>query len=107
MKRALLVFVLVLMLASSAFAYTSDRMDFGTIDFKGATVSFVMHWDAISQFEEGGGRAGMLQEAMALFNIGDYEKVVVGWGDVGNTALNRFMAGESKYDLWRVPFAYY
>ena len=56
-----------------------------------------MHWDAISQFEEGGGRAGVLQEAMELFNIGGYEKVVVGWGD-GAIGLNRFMAGESKYD---------
>ena len=35
------------------------------------------------------------------------KKVIVGWGDVGDTALNRFMAGESKYDLWRTPFAYY
>jgi len=107
MRKALLVVALVVFLAASAFAYESDRMDFGKIDFGGATVSFVMHWDAIGQFEEGGGRAGVLQEAMELFNIGGYEKVTVGWGDVGDTALSRFMAGESKYDLWRVPFAYY
>lgn len=93
--------------AAGAIAYTSDRMDFGDIDFGGATVAFLMHYDAIAQFEEGGARAGVLQEAMELFNIGGYEKVIVGWGDVGNTALSRFMAGESKYDLWRVPFAYY
>ena len=107
-KRTLTLTALVLVLVSvGAFAYESDRMDFGKIDFGGATVSFVMHWDAIGQFEEGGGRAGVLQEAMELFNIGGYEKVTVGWGDVGDTALSRFMAGESKYDLWRVPFAYY
>ena len=107
MRRTVLVVGLVLLLASGAFAYTSDRMDFGEIDFGGETVYFLAHWDAIAQFEEGGGRAGVLQEAMELFNIGGYEKVTVGWGDVGDTALNRFMSGESKYDLWRVPFAYY
>ncbi len=109
-KRVLTMMLmsLVLLLASvSAFAYVSDRMDFGDIDFGGATVSFVMHYDAIAQFEEGGAKAGMLEEAKELFNIGDFEKVVVGWGEVGDTALNRFLAGESTYDLWRVPFAYY
>ena len=107
-KRVLVLGAIVLALAASgAFAYTSDRMDFGEIDFGGATVSFLMHWDGIAQFEEGGARAGTLREAMELFNIGGYEKVIVGWGDVGDTALNRFMAGESKYDLWRTPFAFY
>ncbi len=100
--------ILMLLLASvSAFAYVSDRMDFGDIDFGGATVTFVMHHDAIAQFEEGGARAGMLEEAKELFNIGDFEKVIVGWGEVGDTALNRFLAGDSTYDLWRVPFAFY
>ena len=42
-------------------------MDFGGIDFGGATVSFLMHWDGIAQFEEGGARAGTLREAMELF----------------------------------------
>ncbi|NLL87670.1 MAG: extracellular solute-binding protein [Firmicutes bacterium] len=108
MRTALALVVLITVLVpSSVLAYTSDRMDFGEIDFGGATVTFVMHWDGIAQFEEGGARAGMLQEAMELFNIGGYEKLVVGWGDVGDTALGRFLAGESHEDLWRVPFAYY
>lgn len=99
---------LVLLLASvSAFAYTSDRMDFGNIDFGGATVTYVMHHDAIAQFEEGGSRAGLLEEAKKIFNIGAIEKVVVGWGEVGDVALNRFLAGDSTYDLWRLPYAYY
>lgn len=107
-NRTLIVTILALVLASaSAFAYTSDRMDFGDIDFGGATVSFLMHHDAIAQFEEGGARAGMLEEAKQLFNIGGFQKVVVGWGDVGNVAIERFLSGESAYDLWRVPFAYY
>ena len=79
-KRVLVLGAIVLALAASgAFAYTSDRMDFGEIDFGGATVSFLMHWDGIAQFEEGGARAGTLREAMELFNIGGYEKVIVGW----------------------------
>jgi len=106
-RSTLLVLGLVLLLSVNAMAYTSDRMDFGNIDFGGATVSFLMHYDAIAQFEEGGARAGMLEEAKQLFNIGGFEKVVVGWGDVGDTALSRFLAGESTYDLWRVPFAYF
>lgn len=99
--------VLLLVVSGAALGYVSDRMDFGEIDFGGATVSFLMHYDAIAQFEEGGARAGMLEEAKELFNIGGFEKVMVGWGEVGDTALNRFLAGESTYDLWRVPFAYY
>jgi len=108
LRKVLLVMTLVLVLgAPSSFAYVSDRMDFGEIDFGGATVTFVMHHDAIAQFEEGGARAGRLEEAKELFNIGAFEKVIVDWGEVGNTALNRFLAGESTYDLWRVPHAFY
>ena len=108
LRKLLLVMTLVLVLgAPSSFAYVSDRMDFGEIDFGGATVTFVMHHDAIAQFEEGGARAGRLEEAKELFNIGAFEKVMVDWGEVGNTALNRFLAGESTYDLWRVPHAFY
>lgn len=103
----LLAGFLVLLTAAGAFAYESDRMDFGDIDFGGATVTFLMHHDAIAQFEEGGAKAGRLEEAKALFNIGEFEKVVVGWGEVGDVALDRFMAGDSDYDLWRVPFAFY
>lgn len=109
-KKALtmvLVCLMLLMVSVSAFAYVSDRMDFGKIDFQGATVTYLMHHDAIAEFEEGGAKAGMLEEAKELFNIGKIEKVVVGWGEVGDTALNRFMAGDSGYDLWRVPFAFY
>ena len=41
MRRTVLVVGLVLLLASGAFAYTSDRMDFGEIDFGGETVYFL------------------------------------------------------------------
>ena len=96
MRRTVLVVGLVLLLASGAFAYTSDRMDFGEIDFGGETVYFLAHWDAIAQFEEGGGRAGILQEAMELFNIGGYEKVTVGWGDVAAHRPEPFHVGRIK-----------
>ena len=91
----------------SAFAYVSDRMDFGEIDFGGATVTFLAHQNILAQFEEGGEFAGRLEEAKELFNIGDFELLVVDWGEVGNTALARFLAGESNYDYWKVPFAFY
>ncbi len=99
---------LMLLFASvSVLAYVSDRMDFGEIDFRGETVTFVAHQNIISQFEEGGLYAGRLEEAKQLFNIGDFEMLVVDWGEVGNTALSRFMAGESTYDYWKPPFAFY
>ncbi len=103
----MLVSFVLLLVSAGAFAYVSDRMDFGDIDFGGATVTFVMHHDAIAQFEEGGAYAGRLEEAKELFNIGGFEKLVVGWGEVGDTGLNRFMAGDSGYDLWRLPYAFY
>ena len=48
-------------------------------------------------------RAGRLEEAKKLFNIGDIQLVQVDWGDVGEAALNRYLSGDSQYDLWRVP----
>lgn len=95
--------LLIAMFASSAFAYVSDRMDFGEIDFGGATVTLVCHHNPLTQFEEGGSRAGMLDEAKRLFNIGEIKVIVGGWGEVHETMLNRFLAGESTYDLWRLP----
>lgn len=96
--------VLVLLLAStSLFAYSSDRMDFGDIDFGGATVTVVAHFNNLARFEEGGAAAGRLEEAKRLFNIGDIVLLQVDWGAVGETALNRYLSGDSAWDLWRVP----
>ena len=106
----LLVLVLALSLASvSALAadYTSDRMAFGDIDFGGATVTVVAHFDNLERFKEGGAEAGKLEEAKKLFNIGDIVLLQVGWGEVGETCLNRYMSGESTWDLWRLPHAYF
>lgn len=108
LPRTIVILGLVLLFASvSAFAYVSDRMDFGDIDFGGKTVTFVAHQNILQQFEEGGDYAGRLDEAKKLFNIGNFEMLIVDWGEVGNTALSRFMAGESEYDFWKVPFAFY
>ena len=43
MKRWYIAFLVLaaLVVGQTAFAYTSDRMDFGDIDFGGATVTFV------------------------------------------------------------------
>ncbi len=101
--RFALVMLMVLALSSMAFAYESDRMDFGPIDFKGATVTFVAHFDNLEAFYEGGARAGRLEEAKKLFNIGEIKMVTAGWGEVGEVALNRYLSGDSNYDIWRLP----
>src|SRR5690606_37108964 len=86
-----------------ASAYTSDRMDFGEIDFKGATVTVVAHFDNLQRFYEGGAAAGRLEEAKRLFNIGDIKLLQFDWGAMGEAALNRYLSGDSTYDLWRMP----
>jgi multiple sugar transport system substrate-binding protein len=48
-----------------------------------------------------------LEEAKALFNIGDIQLVTAGWDEVGELALNRYLSGDSKYDLWRLPHIAY
>lgn len=105
MHRHTLVLAVLLMLVAStaALAYTSDRMDFGEIDFGGAVVTVVAHFDNLADFREGGARAGRLEEAKKLFNIGDIVLLQVDWGTVGEVALNRYLSGDSKYDLWRLP----
>lgn len=102
---ALSSFFLFVLVVSSTFAYTSDRMDFGEVDFGGATVTYITHWDAFAQFREGGARAGMLDAAKELFNIGEIDVLIGGWGEVHEIMLNRFLAGDSTYDLWRLPHA--
>ena len=105
LKTVHLVLALALVLAASqlAAAYVSDRMDFGEIDFKGAKVTVLAHFDNLQDFYEGGSRAGRLEEAKKLFNISEIELVLVDWANVGEAALNRYLSGDSKYDLWRVP----
>lgn len=107
LRALVLVLGMLVIFSSVSFAYTSDRMDFGDIDFGGATVTFLAHQNILAQFEEGGAYSGRLEEAKQLFNIGNIELLVVDWGEVGNTALSRFLAGESTYDYWKVPFAFY
>lgn len=105
MKRCYIALIVLtaLVVGQAAFAYTSDRMDFGDIDFGGATVTFVLHHDNLAAFYEGGARAGRLEEAKELFNIGDIQVVQVDWAAVGEAALNRYLSGDSQYDIWRVP----
>ncbi len=106
MKRLSLALVVTLVLvvsATSALAYVSDRHDFGEIDFKGATVTFVAHFDNLTAFYEGGAHAGRLEEAKKLFNIGEIKMVATDWGSVGELALNRYLSGDSQYDIWRLP----
>lgn len=100
-----LALALVLAASQIAAGYVSDRMDFGQIDFKGAKVTIVTHFDHLADFREGGAYAGRLEEAKRLFNISEIELLQVGWGDVAQTALNRYLSGDSTYDFWRVPHA--
>jgi len=102
-QKALWVVAILAVAAWGASAYTSDRMDFGEIDFKGATVSVVAHFDNLQAFYEGGARAGRLEEAKRLFNIGEIKLVQFDWGSMGEAALNRYLSGDSTYDLWRLP----
>lgn len=105
--RFALVTLVVLALSNMGFAYESDRMDFGPIDFKGATVTYVAHFDNLEAFYEGGARAGRLEEAKELFNIGEIKMVTAGWDEVGELALNRYLSGDSNYDMWRLPHEAY
>ena len=108
-KKSILIvlasLMLVVLISSCAFAYTSDRMDFGEVDFGGATVTYITHWDAFAQFREGGSRAGMIDAAKELFNIGEIEVIIGGWGEIHEIMLNRFLSGDSAYDIWRLPHA--
>lgn len=100
-----LALALVLAVSQIAAGYVSDRMDFGQIDFKGAKVTIVAHFDHLGDFREGGAYAGRLEEAKRLFNISEIELLQVGWGEVAEVALNRYLSGDSTYDYWRVPHA--
>ena len=42
--------LLIAVLSSAVFAYESDRYNFGDIDFQGATVTVVAHFDNLSAF---------------------------------------------------------
>jgi len=104
MKTGLTIMLLVMLSTASAFAYVSDRHDFGEIDFKGKTVTFVTHFvEMLDAFEDGGIYAGRLEEAKAKFNIGDIVVELVDYFDVGETAFNRYLAGDSGYDYWVLP----
>ncbi|MFW6021950.1 MAG: ABC transporter substrate-binding protein [Halanaerobiaceae bacterium] len=100
-----IVFVLIgLLLSTPAMAYTSDRMDFGDVDFGGETVTIVGWYDPLGAFVEGGDYAGRLEEAKEKFNIGDIKFLQIPWGPDGQeTILSRFMAGDSEYDYWMLP----
>lgn len=102
-----LVALLLFVLSVGVSAYESDRIDFGEIDFGGATITFVAHFNNLGRFEEGGAQAGRLEEAKKLFNIGDIQMVTAGWGEVGEAALNRYLSGDSKYDIWRLPHEHF
>lgn len=106
-RVVLATFLVLLMVSSAVMAYESDRMDFGPIDFGGATVTFVAHFDNLSAFYEGGARAGRLEEAKKLFNIGEIEIITVGWDEVGEFALNRYLSGDSQWDIWRLPHEHF
>ncbi len=106
-KALLLVCVLVL-LSVPAFAYTSDRFDFGNVDFGGETVTLVSWYDPMEGFYEGGDYAGRLDEAKEKFNIGEIKFLQIPWGPDGQeTILSRFMAGDSKYDIWMLSHENY
>ena len=58
MRKKLVIALLVFSISVLSFAYTSDRMDFGNVDFGGATVTIVGWYNPLGQFQEGGRFAG-------------------------------------------------
>ncbi|MFW5981599.1 MAG: ABC transporter substrate-binding protein [Halanaerobiaceae bacterium] len=107
-NKVLLTVLFVLLLSVTAFAYTSDRMEFGDVDFGGETVTIIAWYDPLEDFKEGGDYAGRLDEAKELFNIGDFEVIQLPWGEeLQETMISRLMAGDSEYDFWMLPADYY
>ena len=107
-SKVLLLVLLLALVATPVLAYRSDRYDFGHVDFGGATVTVVGWWDPLEQFYEGGNYAGRIEEAKKLFNIGDIQFLQVPWGPEGQDIyMSRFLAGDSKYDLWMLPHVTY
>ncbi|MEJ6950132.1 ABC transporter substrate-binding protein [Natronospora cellulosivora (SeqCode)] len=103
-NKVLLLALFIVLLSATAFGYTSDRMDFGDVDFGGATVTYVAWWNPLEEFEEGGDYAGRLDEAMEKFNIGGFEFLQLSWGEeLQENMFSRFMAGDSDYDFWMLP----
>ena len=54
MRKKLVIALLVFSISVLSFAYTSNRMDFGNVDFGGATVTIVGWYNPLEQFQEGG-----------------------------------------------------
>lgn len=105
MKRYLTVLLMVICLVISGvsvFAYESDRMDFGNIDFKGETVTIVGHWNEFEKFMEGGTYAGRLEEAKKKFNIGEIKFNIANWQELNEVCMSRYLSGDSDYDIWRL-----
>ncbi|MFW6047647.1 MAG: hypothetical protein ACOCP4_07685, partial [Candidatus Woesearchaeota archaeon] len=103
-NKVLLLALFVVLLSATAFGYTSDRMEFGDVDFGGETVTIVAWWNPLEAFEEGGDYAGRLDEAKELFNIGEIEFHQLGWGEeLQENMFSRFMSGDSEYDFWMLP----
>lgn len=50
MRKKLVIALLVFSISVLSFAYTSDRMDFGNVDFGGATVTIVGWYNPLGQF---------------------------------------------------------
>ncbi len=111
MKRVMklmLVFLSILILTGSIYAYTSDRMNYGNVNFRGATVTLVAWWDPFEAFREGGDRAGRLEEAKKQFNIKDIKFLQIPWGEkLQETMISRMMAGDSGYDFWMLPHTFF
>lgn len=108
MRKKLVIALLVFSISVLSFAYTSDRMDFGNVDFGGATVTIVGWYNPLGQFQEGGRFAGRLEEAKELFNIGDIQLVEAPWGaELQEVMMSRLMAGDSEYDLWMLPHEFF
>ncbi|MFP4016081.1 MAG: ABC transporter substrate-binding protein [Halanaerobiales bacterium] len=107
-SKVLLTILVLALFATPALGYTSDRYDFGNVDFGGATVTVVSWYDPLEGFREGGDNAGRLEEAKEKFNIGEIEYLQIPWGPDGQEILmSRFMSGDSKYDIWMMPHENY
>ena len=94
-----LVFVVALGVPGQAF---DPAEEFGEIDFKGETVTYVGYYNPFEEwFYEGGYFPGRLEEAKEIFNIGEIEFLEVPWGEEMTEAqMARLMAGDSNNDIW-------
>lgn len=96
MRKSILVFALLVVMV---FAGAVQAYDFKGIDLQGKTVRIASWHNVLEDLERD--YPGRIAEAEKKFNC-KIEYVSIHWDEYSEGLMNRLLAGDSNYDIWKV-----